>query len=297
MGTYVVTGAASGMGHAVAEKLRSAGHTVVDVDIKESTITADLSTAQGRAFAAQAVLELADGRIDGAVLAAGLGPAPGKDRPRLIAQVNYFGVTDLLTAWRPALAAAERAKVVVFSSNSTTTTPGVPNRAIQALLDNDLERTLRSVAKYESMAPALTYAASKIALSRWVRREAVTRAWAGAGIRLNAIAPGAVLTPLLEQQLATTAEERAIRAFPVPVGGFGDAQHLADWVMFMLSDAADFLCGSVIFVDGGSDAYFRADDWPRQVPRADIPRYLTRMRSFTQRPAPDRPARHGESHV
>ena len=48
----------------------------------------------------------------------------------------------------------------------------------------------------------------------------------------------------------------------MPIGGFGDAGHLADWVVFMLSDAADFLCGSVVFVDGGSDAWFRADDWP-----------------------------------
>ncbi len=59
-----------------------------------------------------------------------------------------------------------------------------------------------------------------------------------------------------------------------------DPGQLADWMLFMLSDAADFLCGSVIFVDGGSDAYFRADDWPKAVPVRGIPRYLWRMRSF-----------------
>lgn len=49
----------------------------------------------------------------------------------------------------------------------------------------------------------------------------------------------------------------------------------------MLSESAQFLCGSVIFVDGGSDAYFRADDWPRQVPARRLVSYLWRSRRFT----------------
>ncbi len=129
----------------------------------------------------------------------------------------------------------------------------------------------------------MAYGASKIAVSRWVRRNAVTREWAGAGIRLNAIAPpGAILTPpLLEKQLATPAEAKTIHAFPVPIGGFGDAGQLADWVVFMLSDAADFLCGSVLFVDGGSDAYFRADDWPGgSLPVRRLAPYLWKFKRF-----------------
>ena len=51
-------------------------------------------------------------------------------------------------------------------------------------------------------------------------------------------------------------------------------------MLFMLSDAADFLCGSIIFVDGGSDAYFRADDWPVRVPNPGLARYLWRMARF-----------------
>jgi NAD(P)-dependent dehydrogenase (short-subunit alcohol dehydrogenase family) len=120
----------------------------------------------------------------------------------------------------------------------------------------------------------------KVAVSRWVRREAVRPEWAGAGIRLNALAPGAIMTPLLEEGLASPQEGKRIRSFPVPVGGFGDAGQLADWVIFMLSDAADFLCGSVLFVDGGSDAYFRADDWPRPVPSYRLLSYFRRFRGF-----------------
>lgn len=280
MSTYAVTGASSGMGRAVAAKLAAAGHTVIDVDIVDATVTADLSTADGRARAAAAVLELSGGRLDGAAMAAGLGPAGGRDRPRLIAEVNYFGVVELLEAWRPALAEADRAKVVVFASNSSTTVPMVPGRAVRGFLDGDVDRVLGALRIFGKQASTFAYAASKVAISRWVRRTAVTPEWAGAGIRLNAIAPGAVLTPLLEKQLATPAEAKQIRRFPVPIGGFGDAEQLADWAVFMMSDSADFLCGSVVFVDGGSDAWFRADDWPRPVPARRLRGYLRRMRAF-----------------
>ena len=74
----------------------------------------------------------------------------------------------------------------------------------------------------------------------------MTRDWAGAGIRLNALAPGAILTPLLEEGLASPQDAKSINAFPVPIGGFGDPGELADWVLFMLSDSADFLCGSIV---------------------------------------------------
>lgn len=277
MGTYVVTGSASGMGHETAQRLRAAGHRVIGVDINAADIVADLSTSQGRRQAADDVLAAAEGRLDGAVLAAGLGPGPGSDRMRRIAEVNYLGAVELLDRWRPALAAAGNAKVVVLSSNSTTTTPAVPKRAIRALLSADVDKALRAVRLFGPAAPALIYAASKIALSRWVRRHAIRPDWAGAGIRLNALAPGAVLTPLLEEQLATPQQAQAVRRFPVPVGGFGDPGQLAEWVCFMLSDAADFLCGSVIFVDGGTDAHFRTDEWPRAVPARRLPQYLWRF--------------------
>ena len=275
-----MTGSASGMGRAVAEKLTAAGHTVIDVDIADATVTADLSTPAGRRRAASEVLEHCGGSLDGAVMAAGLGPAGGRDRSRLIAEVNYFGVVELLEAWRPALAAPGNAKVVVFSSNSSTTVPLVPGRAVRGFLEGDIGKVLGALRIFGKQGPTFAYAASKIAISRWVRRTAITPEWAGAGIRLNAIAPGAVLTPLLEKQLATPAEAKQIKRFPVPIGGFGDARHLADWVVFMLSDAADFLCGSVVFVDGGSDAWFRADDWPRGVPARRVRGYMRRMREF-----------------
>ena len=278
MRTYVVTGSASGMGRAVTERLSAAGHFVIGVDLRAADVIADLSTAAGRRAAGDAVLERCGGVLDGAVLAAGLGPIPG--RQRLIAQVNYFGVVELLTALRPALARAGTAKVVVVASNSTTTTPLVPGRAVRAFAAGDAEKALRAVRLFGKHSAAMIYAASKIAVTRWVRMQAVTGTWAGAGIRLNAIAPGAVMTPLLAEQLADPNEAKAITAFPIPIGGYGDPGQLADWMLFMLSDAADFLCGSVIFVDGGSDAYFRPDSWPAALPTRSLPRYALRFLSY-----------------
>lgn len=278
MGTYAVTGSASGMGGAVAQRLHDRGHTVIGVDIKDADVIADLSTPAGRRTAATAVRSACGGRLDGAVLAAGLGPTPGAER--LVTEVNYFGVVELLQAWRPALTAAGSAKVVVFASNSTTTIPAIPRRAVRALLAGDAGKALRAYRIFGRNAPAMAYGASKLAVSHWVRRNAVTAEWAGTGIRLNAIAPGAIMTPMLERQLATPAEAKNVKQFPVPIGGFGDPGALADWVLFMLSDSADFLCGSIVFVDGGSDAYFRPDDWPQSLPVWRVPSYLKRTRQF-----------------
>ncbi|HWK20870.1 MAG TPA: SDR family oxidoreductase [Microbacteriaceae bacterium] len=285
MGVIVVTGSASGMGAAAAVRLRADGHDVIGVDLHDADILADLSSPEGRVVAAEQALAHAGGRLDGAVLAAGLGPSAGSSAHRIV-QVNYAGVVDLLTAWRPALAAADRAKVVVFGSNSTTTAPLVPRGLVTALLAHDLERAVRVARRRGRLAPVFAYAGSKLALTRWVRRSAVTEDWAGAGIRLNAIAPGAVSTPLLARQLDSPAERAQIEAFPLPIGHFGDPDEIARWVALMCSDAANSLCGSVVVVDGGSEAYFRADDWPVPVPLRGLARYLRRSRAWRRRDGP-----------
>ena len=264
------------MGHQAAQRLRERGHTVIGVGRTSADVIADLSTPQGRRAAAEGVLAASNGVLDGAVLAAGLGPGSGADRLQLLAQVNFLGVVELLEAWQPALAATGNAKVVVLGSNSTTTVPAVSARAVRALLAHDTEKAIRAVRMSSANRSVSMYGASKVAVSRWVRRHAVTAPWIGAGIRLNALAPGAIMTPLLERQLADPRDGKALREFPVPVRGFGDADQIAEWICLMLSDSADFLCGSVIFIDGGTDAYFRAEDWPAAVSLRGLPRYLWR---------------------
>lgn len=290
MGTYVVTGAASGMGHAVAERLRAAGHAVVSVDVHDADVVADLATVAGRRAAIDTVLDAAGGRLDGAVLAAGLGPVPGREE--VIAQVNYVAAVELLEGWRDALArsAAEDgrpSKVVVFGSNSASVTPGIPGVLVSSYLRDRPQVRRRLLRLLGRNGAAFTYGASKLALTRWVRRQAVTPQWAGAGIRLNVLAPGAVLTPLLQAQLDGPDRDR-IETFPVPAGGYGDPGAMADWAVFMLGPAADFLCGSVVYVDGGTDAYFRSDAWPASSNLASIPRWFARMRAFELTPSAER---------
>jgi NAD(P)-dependent dehydrogenase (short-subunit alcohol dehydrogenase family) len=281
MGTYVVTGSASGMGRAVVARLEADGHDVVTVDLHDADVVADLSTPGGRADAASRVLARVEGALHGAVLAAGVGPLPGREK--LIAEVNYRAPVELLLAWRDALARAAESgvssKVVLFGSNSASVTPGIPRPLVRSFLDDKPAARARVLRLFGKNAPAFAYGASKLALSTWARRTAVTRDWAGAGIRLNVLAPGAIQTPLLQAQLDGPDRER-IETFPVPVGGYGDAAQLAEWAAFMLSPAADFLCGSVVYVDGGTDAYFRSDDWPASSSLLTIPRWLRRSKAF-----------------
>ena len=276
MSTYALTGSASGMGAAVAESLRAAGHTVIGIDRPgtDADITADLSTHDGRHAAIVGVIERCDGRLDGAVLAAGLGPRRGQEQT--ILDVNVLGVTELLTAWRTALAASENAKVVVFGSNSTTSTPLVPRRAVRRLLGGDAVAAARQIRRRGQVAAPAAYAASKIAVAQWCRLHGTRPEWAGAGIRVNVIAPGPVMTPLLRSQL-DGAQGKNVRSFPVPVREYGTPEQLAAWVMMMLSDNADFLCGAVITVDGGTEALLRARDWPHRLPLRSMPKLLWRM--------------------
>ncbi|GAA4671547.1 SDR family oxidoreductase [Gordonia humi] len=274
MGVYVVTGSASGMGASVAARLTDDGHEVIGVDLADAAVIADLSTVEGRRGAVDALTERIDGPLHGAVFAAGIGPRRGRER--MLAEVNCLGVVELATALRPRLAAARNAKVVVFGSNSSTATPLVPRAAIRRLLDGDAEAAARILRRRPgALSGPAAYAASKIAVARWARRQAVTEAWAGAGIRMNVISPGPVMTPLLQGQLANP--RSPVRSFPVPIRESGRPDQLAEWVMTMLSPAADFMVGSVVTVDGGTEALLRPNDWPSRLPGRLLPRMAWTM--------------------
>jgi NAD(P)-dependent dehydrogenase (short-subunit alcohol dehydrogenase family) len=261
--TVVVTGSASGMGAATKARLESAGQRVIGVDIRDADVVADLGTADGRDAAITAVGELAGGSIDGLVTwagIAGLTDTPGS----LLASVNYFGTVALLEGLRPLLARGDRPAAVAISSNSTTCQPGIPMDVIELCLAGD-EPGARAAA---DVAGALgTYPATKTALAWWVRRHAPGSEWAGSGITLNVVAPGAVETPLLQATRDDTTIGKFIDTFPIPVGRKGEADELAALVEFLLGPDARFFCGSVVFVDGGTDAQMRADDFPMPMGR------------------------------
>src|SRR5262249_41248832 len=105
--------------------------------------------------------------------------------------------------------------------------------------------------------------------------------WAGKGIRLNAVAPGATLTPLLQGGLDHPTLGAAIRGFPIPLGGFGTPDQVAAAIAFLLGPASTFCCGTILFADGGSDALLRPDALCLSPP-ARLPRRLRRPRHDTR---------------
>jgi len=254
----VVTGSASGMGAATRARLEGAGDRVLGVDRAEAEVVADLGHAEGRAEAVAKVHEAAGGSIDGLVTWAGL---PGvTDKPGgPVASVNYFGTVELLAGLRPLLERGDEPAAVAIASNSTTAQPGIPMHLVDALLAGDEEGARRAADAAGGLA---TYPATKLAICRWCRVEAVKPEWAGAGITLNVVAPGAVETPLLDATRRDPVIGKFVDQFPLPVGRAGRPDELAAFVQYLLGPDARFFCGSVLFVDGGTDALLRADATP-----------------------------------
>ncbi|WP_217382341.1 SDR family oxidoreductase [Streptomyces sp. NK08203] len=274
MGTYAVTGSASGMGAASAARLREAGHRVVGVDLRDADVTADLGTADGRRHAADEILRLCGGALDGVAAVAGVGP--NLPDAAAVASINYFGPVALLGALRPALEREGGGRAVVIGSNSATTVPMIDDHLVGLLLAGDEEAARAHAAGAQRSLPAAlaatspsisAYATSKFALARWVRRTAVTPEWARRGITLNTIAPGAVVTPLMTGSTLSE-DDLDPDTFPTPMprGIFGRPADIAFWVAQFLSPEAGFTTGATLTVDGGTDAAMRPDAQPTAMP-------------------------------
>lgn len=252
--TVVVTGSASGIGAACCRRLSGSAARVIGVDLHDADVCADLGTPEGRRAAEAAVGELAGGRLDGLVTCAGVAGAPSRPGS-LVASVNYFGTVALLDGLRPLLARSAVPAAVAISSHATTIQPAIPMDVVAACLGDDEAEARRAADRAGSVG---TYAATKLAVAYWVRRHAVSPEWAGAGIRLNAVAPGMVDTPLVaEPEMAPL-----IEMLPIPVGRPGRPEEIAALVALLLGPDGGYFCGSVVLVDGGTEALLRPTDWP-----------------------------------
>lgn len=251
MGTVVISGSASGIGAATADRLRTAGHTVIGIDLHDAEVVADLATPEGRATAVAAVVEAAPDGLDGVVAGAGIGP---QERPvgRLV-RVNYFGAVTLLDGVADLLAAAGGTAVAICS-NSAGIVPVEDPAVLDAMAAGDEER---AVACAEELHGAVVYGATKLALARWIRRTAPS--WGERGVRLNAVAPGPVDTPLLAGSRADPELGPLTDALPVPYGGVARPEQLAGIIAFLLGPDSAPAAGSIVFADGGTDALLRPD--------------------------------------
>jgi NAD(P)-dependent dehydrogenase (short-subunit alcohol dehydrogenase family) len=254
MGTMAISGCATGIGAATRERLEADGHRLIGIDLRDVEVPADLSSRAGRSSAVAAVLDQCGGRLDGLVLCAGLGGHIG-DGAR-VAAVNYFGAVELLDGLFPALQKGQDPAAVVICSNSAQLSPDIGDSSlVAAMLDGDEAEALRLAA--EEFSGQQVYMMSKNAVGRAVRRR--TLEWGEAGVRLNAVAPGPIVTPLLQGALETPGDGDAIRAFKVPVGRMGRPDEIAGAVRYLLGSDAGFVHGSIWYVDGGADAFIRPD--------------------------------------
>lgn len=253
MPTTLVTGSASGIGAATALALQAAGHTVIGVDLRNADITGDLSTAAGRQAIVAQALERCNGTLDGLVLCAGLG---AQTQPAsLVTSVNYFGAVELLDGLLPALQKGKNPSAVVISSVASAMLPWDKNPLAAACEAGD-EATVSAIVMGAGEAGGnLAYAGSKNALTVAVRKRAAT--WGQAGVRLNTVAPGATETPLLQAGLQDPRYGEAIKNFVAPIARRAEPREMASVVVFLMSEAASFVHGSQLYVDGGIDAVTR----------------------------------------
>jgi NAD(P)-dependent dehydrogenase (short-subunit alcohol dehydrogenase family) len=234
----VVTGAAGGIGAESARLMQAEGAKVVGADLAENA-QGDLSLQADVSHEGQ-VIDLYQrtrdeyGRIDVLFNNAGISPA------------DDASVLDTsLEAW-------QRVQDVNLKSVFLCCKHGIPH-----LLESgggSVINTASFVAVMGAATSQISYTASKggvLALSRELGVEFGRR-----GVRVNALCPGPISTPLLRELFAKDPEKAARRLVHLPMGRFGEAREIANAVLFLASDESSYVTASTFLVDGGlSGAY------------------------------------------
>jgi NAD(P)-dependent dehydrogenase (short-subunit alcohol dehydrogenase family) len=237
----VVTGAKGGIGAATVELFKREGATVVGVDLDDGS-PGDLSL-QADVTSEEQVRETFErvrgqyGRIDVLFNNAGISP------------------TDDASALETTLETWERVQQVNLTSVFLCCKHGIPHLlANDGPLRGSVINTASFVAVMGAATSQISYTASKggvLAMSRELGVEFARR-----GVRVNALCPGPVDTPLLKELYASDPEQAARRLVHVPMGRFARAGEIASGALFLASDESSFVTATTFHVDGGlSGAY------------------------------------------
>jgi NAD(P)-dependent dehydrogenase (short-subunit alcohol dehydrogenase family) len=237
----VITGAAGGIGGATAAVFAREGARVVGVDVLahevgELSLVADLTDEeQVSGLYARVRDEL--GRID--VLFNNAGISPSEDASVLETDVEVW----------------ERVQATNLRSVFFCCKHGIPHLLENAMpTRGSIINTASFVAVMGSATSQIAYTASKggvLALSRELGVEFAKR-----GIRVNALCPGPIDTPLLRELFASDPVQASRRMAHVPMGRFGRAEEIANAVLFLASDESSYVNATAFLVDGGiSGAY------------------------------------------
>jgi NAD(P)-dependent dehydrogenase (short-subunit alcohol dehydrogenase family) len=234
----VVTGASGGIGRASVERFTEEGATVVGVDL-EKAAPGDLSlqadvTDEGQVHSLYQRVRDELGGID--VLFNNAGIAPSDDQSVL---------ETSLEAWR-------RVQDVNLTSVFLCCRHGIPHLLERG--GGSVINTASFVAVMGAATSQISYTASKggvLAMSRELGVEFARR-----GVRVNALCPGPVNTPLLEELFASDPEQAERRRVHLPMGRFAEATEIANAALFLASDESSYMTASTFLVDGGiSGAY------------------------------------------
>lgn len=228
----LVTGAASGIGAAIVARFRAEGALVTGLDVTPVPgdafhLVADLRSDRDIAAAMDAVAR-GSGLPQIVVHAAAITAAGGlldiePERHADVYNVNVLGAVRLLRHCVPAMKAGGGGAVVMLSSINADF--GTPSQA--------------------------AYAASKAALNSLTKTAALE--WAPHGIRVNAISPATIDTPMMRRGLAAQPPEATeANRLRHPIARFGTAEEVAELALFLVSDAAAWITGAIYAIDGGA---------------------------------------------